>query len=320
MVITHQEPKIRLLPLKDIVPMQECVRLFFNPVNYADLKKSIEEDGYDQAYPIRVIWNKELGKFECFDGSHRLKAVTEIGAAHNIPAIDETNFFTRVQCISKGIKANKNRASLNPIDFAVGLKALAQNFAASKKKRGFGRPKETYVNDVAEIMHMKNSTVSKLLKLLKLPKDVQKLIGERKLWLNNAVQLTRLLGTPHEKEISRLANDIVEKSYTVQKTVSVVEAILKHGFYSDDCECPNCKRVFPSDLFQKLKVCLDCAKKLRLGRLDEDIVEGTKEARREYLKLNAFAERHYGKQIPACLNEKLDELYYEWLGKQRIQD
>lgn len=302
------------LNLDDCMPMPEVERKFYNHFDYLNLRKLIQNDGYDRAYPIRVLWNSKKKVYEIFDGIHRWKILKDLGTFSTIPVIDETGFLNRTQAIAKGIKANEFRAPYNPIDLARSLKALGENFARATMTKS-KRPRTVSISEVAELMRMSMSKVSQLFQLLKLPKDVQDLIGEGKLKFKHATELTRLLDTHYENKIQGLAEKVIEVEMPVRELKRIVEAIKHKGYYGEETICRGCKRVFPSDSISKPPLCPDCIGKLRSGELEKSHVESHNEARRKYLKFKAFVETHFSNDsIPEHLRNALDLFYNKWKG------
>ena len=308
--------KVEKIMLKDIVPMPEVERQYYNPIDYQNLKGLIEKDGYDESYPIRVLWNEDIGKYEAFDGIHRLKIEKELELRSSIPTIDETSFLTRSMAVAKGIKANQFRSPYNPIDIARHLKALGEELVkAQVRKPSVGRPKNIDETEIASVMVMSQSKVSQLLQLLKLPEDTQKLIGRGALKFSHARGLTKLLGTPYEKQIPKLAVRVVEEDIPARQLERIVEAIKHKGYYGEETICRGCKRSFPNDSISKPPLCPDCIGKLRSGELEKSHVESHKEARRKYLKFRAFLERHFSNDsIPENFRNALDRFYSNWKG------
>ena len=303
--------KIIDVSLKDCAPMSEVERQFPNHLDHLDLKRVIGKDGYERAYPIRIWWDKDEKVYLVFDGNTRLKVMNELKVSKTIPAIDES-YLTREQAIEKGIKANRYRSQYNCLDLARSLMGLGKQIA--KTKSGKTRPYTLSISDVAERSAMSTAKVSQYWKLLKLPEDVQNLIGTDRLKFSYARELTKLLGTQYEDRIPELAQRVIDQDMTVNGLAKAINAIKQTGVYSDDSTCPTCKKIMPRESFGR--VCIDCIGKLHSGELDVEATEKHNDARRRYLKLRAIAERNYPSQeLPNGVKRKLDELYGEWNPK-----
>lgn len=323
-VPVRKNVKIVFLDISKCVPMPELEREFYDDSNYQKLKRSVASEGLKACYPIRVVWNEKKRVYEVFVGIHRLRAAKEIGRFTSIPAIVETE-LDKQQAFAEGIIDNHTHAALNPIDFAREMKLWGEEQAKKESRvmpSGRGRPKTVGLARIAEKFLISEDRASNYFQVLKLPEDVVRLVGRGRLWITDALILTRLLGTPHENKISHLANEIVSKGYTKRTVEKIVESIMHGGSYGDcdNIPCSVCGRFFPRESVNNLNVCMNCSGKIRegirSGRLEKDAIEEHNEAEREFLRVNAFAEKHYGKQVPACLNEFLDKLYNKWLGEQ----
>jgi ParB/RepB/Spo0J family partition protein len=308
------------IPVKDCIPMPEVFRQNYNQYDWKNLKNAIENDGYDSAYPVRGIWHNR--KFEVFDGAHRLQAVKEIGLMSKIPAIDETSFLTRAKAISIGIKVNQNRSAYNPMDLAFNIRDLGKELSKSERGNSVGRPIEYNRKAISDMLHFSESKITQFLQLTKLPKDVQRLIGDGSLKFGYARVLTRLLDTEHEETISELAHKCVEESWTRNALERIVESIIHNGSYTTNTvKCDVCNRVFPAESMHKTKACPECSKRIHNGDIEERANNEHRVKMQKYLKFNNFVEKHYGKGIlPKNVQAKLDSLYFEWKGKAECRE
>jgi ParB family chromosome partitioning protein len=309
--------KSKRFKVKDIVPMKELEREFYDPSKLLNLKKSIAVDGFDDAYPIRVIWNPKLKKFEAFDGIHRLLA-TIANEIPTIPVIDETGLMTRQQALIKGIKANFSHASYNPIDMARHLTTAAESLGAVRKS-GAGRPAKWNLEILAKQMNMSVQSVSNYLQLLDLPEDIQTQVGQGKLKFSLALVLLRLNKTAHKHLIPKLANEAVAQGISRRELERRVESVLNKGYYDDTKLCVGCKRAFPKEHLSYPCLCPSCIQKLRLGAKIEPSpnleTDKRNEAMRDFLKLNALLDERWtkkGKKIPEKAKEYLEELHEKW--------
>jgi hypothetical protein len=311
---------VKNIPLKDCLPMPEVSRQFYNRFDYLNLKRLIEKDGYDKAYPVRVIRNNEKKVYEVFDGIHRLQILNELGTYSTIPAIDETEFLTRSQAVAKGIKANQFRAPYNPMDLANSLYSLGKSI--SKDKSAFyktGRPVKFSVNEIAKIMRMQVSKVDELLSLRRLPDDVQALVGDGKLRFSHAKELAKLVGTKLEKDIIGLAEKVVNEDLSFRKLKQIIEAIKHKGVFSDNESCSICKKVFPHESMNRASICPHCATQIRNGEL-ESLVPKFNPNMAKYLKFRNFAEgycKKRGIEMPVFAKQRLEKLHCEWMEEKR---
>jgi ParB/RepB/Spo0J family partition protein len=296
---------VRNICLKDCIPMPEVNRQYYNHFDYLNLKHLIEEDGFDRAYPIRVIKNKEKNVFEVFDGIHRMQIMKEIGLYTTIPAIDETSFLTRPNAVAKGIKANQFRAPYNPMDLAKALQSLGKTIA--KNKGSVTKHFTVSVCEVAETMRMSQPKVSQLLQLLKLPKEVQDLIGEGKLKFTHARPLMTLIETDYEKEIISIASDAAKKGSSVRDLWARVGAV-KSGKIYDTIICGVCHKSHPR-FTMKHDVCPDCIVKNNDCEPEPFSVPEIIREKNVYKRYLDFVTKRYGEKIPVDITKKLQDLH-----------
>jgi ParB-like chromosome segregation protein Spo0J len=309
----------------DCIPMPELDRKYYDQSNFFFIKNVIQKDGFDSAYPIRGIYNKEKEKFEIFDGIHRLK-VAEALEIKKIPFIDDTGILSRTMAIAKGIKANKSHAAYNPMDIAYNIKALSEEILKYRntinKKKGFiseteinrprGRPAQYDLSAIANYLQMRVEQVSEYLSLLKLPEDVQNLMGQGKLRITYALILLKLYNTPYASKISSLARDCIAKGWGLIRLESIVKSIISKGSYQEDAKlCGICKKPFSLEQRSPF-ICSNCFNEAK--NIKE---ENTREYMKKYLKFNNHAEemKKQGKIITPKLQDYLDELHRGWLGK-----
>ena len=270
-----------MIKTDDCVAMPELSRQFYNDSAYRYLKRIIEKDGFNKAYAVRAVWNGRKKKWEVFDGIHRLKVAQDL-EIKKIPLIDETDFYNRRQAIAEGIKANKTHASYNPIDLARHLRVLGEHLAKiSKKRQKTGRPATIARRQLSEHTGMDESLIKHYISLLRLPRDVQDMIGQGKLSTSKAVELVSLVDTPYEDQIPTLAEKIVKEGWTRDRVRAVVHSIKRKGNYpsftSKPCEI--CGKVPPQDILTNISACPPCATNVRNSK-----VKAIKDERDELLQ------------------------------------
>lgn len=296
--------------------MPEVNRQYYNHFDYLNLKRLIEKDGYDRAYPVRVIRNKKKKVYEVFDGIHRLQILKELGTYSTIPAIDETEFLTRSQAVAKGIKANQFRAPYNPMDLANSLYELGKSISNDADYKT-GRPAKFSVKKIALLMKMQISKVDELLSLRRLPKNVQALIGEGKLRYSHAKELAKLLGTKLEKDIVRIAEKVIKEDMSYRELKRLIEAMKRKGIFSDNESCSICKQVFPRESMNRAIICPSCSTQIRDG-LWENPTSRFNPNMLKYLKFREFVDRYCkrkGIEVPDFAQRKLEQLHSSWRGK-----
>lgn len=152
--MTTQPEQIQEIPLKSLRTSRQ-VREQFDEDSLRGLAASLEVGSLQQ--PIRV--RQTAQGYVIVDGERRSRAAKLAGWT-SIPAIVESKTLSEAEILQKQIIANVQRADLTPLE----------------KARGMQRLKETTgwtATQVSEHLGLSNATVSRLLKLLTLPAEIQ---------------------------------------------------------------------------------------------------------------------------------------------------
>jgi ParB family chromosome partitioning protein len=165
----------------------------------AELAASIEASGLLQPVVVRPA----NGAYELIAGERRWRAVQRLGWA-TVPAVvreaDDQTLLTLA------LVENLQRDDLSPIDEAQGYRRLMDEFALSQV-------------EVARVVGRHRATVANLLRLLKLPEEVQGLLHEGKLSEGHA---RALLALEQPEAVSRLAKRTVAEGWSVREVESRV--------------------------------------------------------------------------------------------------
>jgi ParB family chromosome partitioning protein len=165
----------------------------------AELAASIEASGLLQPVVVRP----GNGGYELIAGERRWRAVQRLGWP-TVPAVvkdvDDQTLLTLA------LVENLQRDDLSPIDEARGYRRLMEEFALSQV-------------DVARAVGRHRATVANLLRLLKLPEEVQALIQEGKLSEGHA---RALLALEQSEAVVRMAKRAVADGWSVREVESRV--------------------------------------------------------------------------------------------------
>jgi len=165
----------------------------------AELAASIEASGLLQPVVVRA----RDGGYELIAGERRWRAVQRLGWP-TVPAVvkdvDDQTLLTLA------LVENLQRDDLTPIDEARGYRRLMEEFALSQV-------------DVARAVGRHRATVANLLRLLKLPEEVQALIQEGKLSEGHA---RALLALEQSEAVVRMAKRAVADGWSVREVESRV--------------------------------------------------------------------------------------------------
>ena len=197
---TKVESKTNKLTLSEIVPNKNQPRKNFEEENLTDLSNSIKERGVIQPIIVRTS-NTDNSKYEIIAGERRWLAAQKAGL-HEIPVV--VTEADDLKSLEFAIVENVQRHDLNPLEEAQGYKRLIDEFAYDQDK-------------VSKFIGKSRSYITNSLRLLKLPKDVIKLLEERQISAGHAKILVGL------ENASFIASKIVNKNLSVRQTENFVK-------------------------------------------------------------------------------------------------
>jgi len=187
------------LKMDVIEPMLNQPRKVFNKAKLEELANSIREHGVIQ--PILVV--KDDRGYNIVAGERRWRAAKLVGL-EKIPAIIKD--YTDNKKKQVALIENIQREDLNVMEIATALKELMEI-------------EEYSVTDVAKVTGKNASTISNLVRLLKLSNEVQRLVLEGKLVEGQA---RALLVVEDAEEQLKLAKKIIEKKLTVREVERLI--------------------------------------------------------------------------------------------------
>ena len=175
----------------------------YDEVKLAELAASIKEKGLLQPILVR----KAGMGYEVIAGERRLRAVRKLGL-DQVPAIIKN--VTDREALVLALVENIQREELNAIEEAQGFKRLVDEFQFTQES-------------VAESIGKDRSTVTNLLRLLRLPLEIQEFVATDKISVGHA---RALLAIEDAKIQKALAAKIIAKSLSVRQTEGLVKS---HG-------------------------------------------------------------------------------------------
>ena len=181
------------LKLTDIRSNPYQPRKVFDQEKLEELAQSIRETGVFTPILVR----EATGGYELIAGERRVKA-SVLAGKEEIPAIIMD--FNDTQMMEISLLENIQREDLNVLEEASGYKKLI---------KALGYTQEQLANRIGK----SREHVSNTLRLLKLPKDVQKLVEENKLSMGHV----KCLLTLDDKIISEIAHKAVSEGLSVRQ-------------------------------------------------------------------------------------------------------
>ena len=174
--------------LSAIVPNRAQPRRKFSEGELAELAASIRENGLLQPLVVRPI-AEAPGRYELVVGERRFRAVSSLGWEDVPVVVRDANDET---VLVLALVENLQREALNPLEEAEGYAALTEKYELSQQ-------------DIAKAVGKDRSTVANLLRLLKLPISVRKLVEDGSLTQGHARALLALEDEVKAAELGRRA-------------------------------------------------------------------------------------------------------------------
>ena len=196
-----EEASLREIEVALTRPNPYQPRLAFDPIALQELKVSIEENGVIQPITVRVMDDH----YELISGERRLRAVAEIGL-NKIPCYVR-KVESKEEMLELAIIENVQREHLNPIEQAQAYQRLIDECNLTQ-------------DDVAQKIGKDRSTITNIIRLLKLPVVIQDSVRSSEISMGHA---RSLLSVNNEKVQKSICRKIIKDGLSVRK----VEALIK---------------------------------------------------------------------------------------------
>jgi len=199
-VLSGEGDEVLQIPIEQIEPNPLQSRSVFQPERLQELAQSIQANGVIQPLVVR----RHGIQFQLVAGERRWRASRMAGLG-KVPAIVKD--YTDEQLLELTLIENIQREDLTPIEVAHAFDRLARELGISHEEIGRRTGKD-------------RTTISNMLRLLRLPRDVQQLLDERRLSMGHA---RAILGLADE----HLQRQVAEKSASQGLSVRQVERLVK---------------------------------------------------------------------------------------------
>jgi len=193
------------LQVDRIVPGKLQPREHFDDQKLKELISSIKEKGLLQPILVR----KSGTGFEIIAGERRFRAARAL-AVEKIPVIVKDVKDEDALVIS--LMENIQREGLNPIEEAHAFQQLVDKFNFSQ-------------DEIAKSLGKDKTTISNILRLLKLPEDIQRCLAKGEITFGHA---KALLATDNIQKQRKLCKLIISKSLSVRELENIINVSLPH--------------------------------------------------------------------------------------------
>ena len=196
----EKDEVMRDLNVTQLKPGKYQPRSHMDEASLNDLAASIKVQGIMQPILVRQLGDKS---YEIIAGERRWRAAKLAGLTH-VPVLVRS--VPDNAALAMALIENIQRENLNPLEEATGIQRLIDEFKMTHQV-------------AAEAVGRSRSATSNLLRLLKLPKQVQKMLMENKLDMGHARALLSLEGAQQ----ILLANKIVMEGLSVREAEGLVQ-------------------------------------------------------------------------------------------------
>ncbi len=187
--------------LIDPNPLQP--RSVFQPERLAELAQSIRANGIIQP----LVVQKKGNRYMLVAGERRWRAA-RMAELQEVPVVIQE--FADDRILEIALIENIQREDLNPIEVAQALDRLARDLSLSHEQIGQRTGKD-------------RTTVTNLLRLLRLPQGIQLLVAEQRLSMGHA---RAILGLPTEDVQTEAAEKAASQGMSVRQVERMVQQIL----------------------------------------------------------------------------------------------
>ena len=196
----EKDEVMRDLNVTQLRPGKYQPRSHMDEASLNDLAASIKVQGIMQPILVRQVAGNG---YEIIAGERRWRAAKLAGLSH-VPVLVRS--VPDNAALAMALIENIQRENLNPLEEALGLQRLIDEFKMTHQV-------------AAEAVGRSRSAASNLLRLLKLPKQVQKMLMENKLDMGHARALLSLEGAQQ----ILLANKIAMEGLSVREAENLVQ-------------------------------------------------------------------------------------------------
>lgn len=202
-MVENKKGAAELVRISDIEPRKDQPRKTFGRESLEQLAESI--GAYGVLQPIIVRENVALpGTYEIIAGERRWRAAKMAGLTE-IPAVILDGDELKAAQVS--MIENIQREDLNPVEEALGYKALIERFGLTQ-------------DQVAKQVGKSRSAITNMLRLLDLPDSILTQLRDGDLTMGHA---RALLGLDRAEDMPVLAQKIIEKGLSVREVEAAVK-------------------------------------------------------------------------------------------------
>jgi ParB family chromosome partitioning protein len=202
-----------------------------------DLSASIREQGILQPLVVRET---QKGVYEIIAGERRWRAA-QMAGLQQVPVV--ISAITDEEALAFGVIENIQRQDLNPVEEAIALNRLIEEFGMTHEQ-------------VSKSVGKSRSSVSNILRILKLSSHVRDCLIKKQINLGHAKSLVVL---PPEQQ-DKICDEIINNKYNARNTEKMVKSVKEHGIKNVNHSHPRTnewKKSIEHMLQMKVDICVD---------------------------------------------------------------
>lgn len=188
-------PNVVSIRVDQIKPNRYQPRDTIEPEGLAELAASIKQLGVIQPVIVRPIAH---GIYELVAGERRWRA-SQVAGLQDVPAIVKA--FTDQEAVEISLIENLHRKDLNPMEQARTFQRLIDEFSYTQEQ-------------LAQMLGRDRSSIANMLRLLRLPKEIQQAVADGKISEGHAKVLAGVDGLPKQLELFK---QVTSKGLTVRQ-------------------------------------------------------------------------------------------------------
>lgn len=202
-----EEPKdqVRMVPVGDIVPNTRQPRQRFDDTRLEELAHSVREKGIIEPLIVRPAIG---GRYELVAGERRLRAAQIVGH-EQVPVL--VRDYRDRESLEIALIENLQREDLNPVDEARAYLRLTEEFGRTHA-------------EISQEVGKDRSTITNLLRLLRLPEDVLEQVSRGTISVGHARVLLSLENAEEQIELCRR---MVAEGWNVRQAERFVSRLAK---------------------------------------------------------------------------------------------
>jgi ParB family chromosome partitioning protein len=207
----RESEELREIDINRILPNAQQPRKNFDEEGLNELADSIRAHGVIQPIVVQALPDSF---FQIIAGERRWRASQRAGLVRMPAVIREVG---KESSLEIALIENLQRQDLNPIEEAQAFEKLIVDLGLTQE-------------EVASRVGKSRATITNILRLLRLPREVQEWIGESKLSTGHA---KALLSLPEPGAILDAARKIIQGTLSVRQAEALVSRYLKNGAKKD---------------------------------------------------------------------------------------